>query len=87
MAARHSGFGGGKPRRGGGGNRFGGRDFRQDRGGGGGYGGGGYGGGGYGGGGCKPLPLPQLFHQNVTSNNAERPRARGYQQSAMPELH
>ncbi|BAT00509.1 Os07g0202100, partial [Oryza sativa Japonica Group] len=54
-AARSSfGGGGGRNRRSGGGARFGGRDFRRDRGsGGGGYGGGGggYGGGGYGGGG------------------------------------
>lgn len=45
MAARSGSFGSSKPRRGGGGSRFGGRDFRQDRG----YGGGG---GGYDGG-CK----------------------------------
>ncbi|XP_040382005.1 DEAD-box ATP-dependent RNA helicase 52B [Oryza brachyantha] len=59
-AARSSygGGGGGRNRRSGGGARFGGRDFRRDRGssgggyggGGGAYGGGGYGGGGYGGG-------------------------------------
>ena len=42
----------------GGGSRFGGRDYRQDRGGGGGYGGGGggYGGGGFGGGGGYGAP-------------------------------
>ncbi|KAK9836174.1 hypothetical protein WJX81_006875 [Elliptochloris bilobata] len=52
MSARAPSFGGKGRGRAGGGSRFGGRDFRQDRnsGGGGGYGGG-YGGGGYGGGG------------------------------------
>ncbi|KAL6639094.1 hypothetical protein ACP70R_022824 [Stipagrostis hirtigluma subsp. patula] len=47
----YGGGGGGRNRRSGGGARFGGRDFRRDRGSGGGYGGGGgaYGGGGYGG--------------------------------------
>lgn len=48
MAHRSAPYGS-RPRRGGGGSRFGGRDFRQDRGGAGGYGGGGYGGGGAGG--------------------------------------
>ncbi|EFN54008.1 hypothetical protein CHLNCDRAFT_31911 [Chlorella variabilis] len=52
MAQRSAPYGS-KSRGGRGGNRFGGRDFRRDGGGGGGYGGGGggYGGGGYGGGG------------------------------------
>lgn len=51
MAQRSAPYGS-RQRRGGGGSRFGGRDYRQDRGGGGGYGGGGggYGGGGGGGG-------------------------------------